>query len=334
MASGLIVKEIVPGIFQIRLPLIVEPGHVFVYLLKKDYESYMLIDAGPSTDEAFRCFIKGLSQVGIEVQSIDTILITHLHYDHYGGAEKIRNITGAKIIFHEREVRLIDMLNNVDKDLREFLYSFDLMGENVDEMIRLVNFFKRLKPPYADIVLKENQESDFKLNRFNIILTPGHTPGHICLYDSKMKIMISGDHVLPLETPNISYYPIEDYDPLNDYLISLDKIKKLKCDVVLPSHGYTFKGLSKRIDEIINHHKQRLNEIVNLIGEPKTVYEIASKVSWSPGSYDSLSPLNKWLALLETRAHLEYLLRKNIVKLISSGGKFKFLATEKSYKDK
>src|ERR1700676_4641013 len=93
------------------------------------------------------------------------------------------------------------------------------------------------------------------------IWTPGHSPGHVCFYSEDRKLLISGDHVLPRITPNISVHTQQPSNPLGDYLESLLKLQNLSTDEVLPAHEYRFSDLKGRLEEIIAHHADRLEEI-------------------------------------------------------------------------
>ena len=156
-----------------------------------------------------------------------------------------------------------------------------------------------------------------------MIWTPGHAPGHLCLYEKRRGLLFSGDHVLNDISPNISISPDLARNPLGDYLNSLEKVARLSVQLVLPSHGSPFPDLNRRVTELTEHHEQRLRTILSVMGdEPKTAYQIAEAIPWSaPGTrWESLAPFQKYLAVMETLAHLELLLtRGELVKLVEDG---------------
>jgi glyoxylase-like metal-dependent hydrolase (beta-lactamase superfamily II) len=148
---------------------------------------------------------------------------------------------------------------------------------------------------------------DFQLH---CIETPGHHYTHICLYEPHKKILFSGDHVLLDISPNITSFSIRS-NPLDEYLESLDKIKSLDVDLVLPGHGSPFYELNNRIEELNIHHQRRLEEILNIIAQGHhNVFEICKHVKWNGpnGSWDKMPLLLKGFAVGETMAHLIYLL--------------------------
>ena len=167
--------------------------------------------------------------------------------------------------------------------------------------------------------------------KLQVIWTPGHTRGNICIYDTGgSHVLFSGDHVLPTITPNVSLTPNYAGDPLGDYLASLEAIGKLNpVSKVLPSHEFVFENLDRRLEEIKQHHEDRLRDTLQSLNPGKSIsaYEVASKLHWYTGSWVKLSAWEKRAALLETLAHLEYLVRKNQVRKITRRKKVYFSRT-------
>ena len=115
------------------------------------------------------------------------------------------------------------------------------------------------------------------------IWTPGHSPGHVCFYSEDRRLLISGDHVLPRITPNISAHTQQVANPLGDFLESLAKLEDLPADEVLPAHEYRFADLQGRLDELMAHHADRLDEIEEVLAEHpgSTAWEITLRLHWS-----------------------------------------------------
>jgi glyoxylase-like metal-dependent hydrolase (beta-lactamase superfamily II) len=161
---------------------------------------------------------------------------------------------------------------------------------------------------------------------FKVIWTPGHASGHICLYEPDKKIFISGDHILPTITPNISVHPQAIENPLGRYLNSLRELKQLEVELTLPGHGKPFTGFIKRIDEILQHHEQRNQEMLaELVNGTRTSYQVAQKVTWGiQGSWDSLPDFHKRAAILETLAHLEEMAASGRIDRLPGTGVIRF----------
>ncbi|MBW1802284.1 MAG: MBL fold metallo-hydrolase, partial [Deltaproteobacteria bacterium] len=157
-------------------------------------------------------------------------------------------------------------------------------------------------------VIREDDEIDTGNYTFKCIETPGHSPGHMCLYEAEKKILIAGDLILFDITPNITRWP-EMKNSLKDYLNSLEKVKGLDVDLVLPGHRNRMNDHRERIDELLEHHEMRLKEITASLEEgDKTAWEVAPRISWDiVGSWERFPPAQKWFAIGETIAHLKYL---------------------------
>jgi glyoxylase-like metal-dependent hydrolase (beta-lactamase superfamily II) len=145
------------------------------------------------------------------------------------------------------------------------------------------------------------------LGPLEVIWTSGHSPGHICLYSRERKLLFSGDQILENITPNIAWHPGRDM--LAEFLESLQRLAALDIDLILPSHGDPFSGHRAWITQTIGHHRNRCDEIVNLLAKsPRTAHHMVGDMWRRP-----LSPINHHFAIFEVLAHLEYLRRQGKV---------------------
>jgi len=309
--------EIVPGIYQLKLPVPMpsnQLAHVSIYLIHGNY-GWLMVDTGWDTAQAFNALNEQLEEIGIDFKDISQIVITHMHVDHYGLSGKLKDLTQATIAMHKVEKDLIgsryvdmaDLLAEIAKLLR-------LHGVPENELPRLqkasLAASKFVLPVSPDIALQGGEEISVGSFNFEVIWTPGHSPGHVCLYEPAKKLLLSGDHILPTIFPNVSLHPQSGEDPLGDYLNSLKAIEQLEVELVLPAHEYIFTDLKQRIQELYNHQKERGKAIVEVLKEgAKTAYEISRKIPWIIDgvwlSYEELLPLDKRFAVMSTLAHLE-----------------------------
>ncbi len=202
--------------------------------------------------------------------------------------------------------------------LQTFLRTHGAPDEELEQMILVVRPLEKQFTGVAkpDTLLKGGEKLQVGKWKIEVIATPGHTRGNVCLFDATSNILFSGDHILPTITPNVSLSPIYEGDPLGDYLRSLRNLKKLDPKKILPSHEYVFDHLGKRIEEIEKHHEERLAEVMLALGDgvdERSGYEVARELTWSIGSFDKLSAWQKRAAITETLAHLEYLKRNGKV---------------------
>ena len=166
-------------------------------------------------------------------------------------------------------------------------------------------------PVVPDItILQEGDKISTGLFNFQVLWTPGHSPGHICLYEPTKKILFSGDHVIPGITPNISIWTPSDSNPLRDFFNSLDRVKALDVNLILPGHAQPFTNLSTVIEEVIKHHDFRIGEMFKALADkPKTAYEVSTEMTWMLDEggtrFENLTPMDKRMAVMEALAHLE-----------------------------
>ena len=144
------------------------------------------------------------------------------------------------------------------------------------------------------------------------LATPGHTPGHLCLFDEKRKLIFLGDHVLFDISPNICAWNGVP-DSLGDYLRSLELMKSLDIETALPAHRARGElTLGERAQQLIEHHRLRLNEAERLVHEHPgiTAYELAGLMTWRirAKNWADFPPSQKGFAFGETLAHLDTLL--------------------------
>lgn len=307
--------EIIPGIYQLKIPIPNNPlGYTNTYLVQGDDEC-LLIDAGWNSEEALQSLKKQLTEIGIDLKDISQIIATHAHPDHYGLAGRLRQLSRAKISLHHLEANLPGHGDiNIDEFIRQSEQWLRSNGAPADELpvpwAASAGMRRHPEPTLPDITLHGGETISTGAFNLQVLWTPGHARGHICLYEPSQKILFSGDHVLPTITPHISLQPHSNTNPLGDFLNSLNMVKQLDVNLVLPAHEHIITDLAKRVDEIIEHHKQRNSEILKTIeATPKTAYQIADAITWMPSlggvSFQNLAPWNKRMAVSETLAHLE-----------------------------
>jgi len=321
--------ELFKGINQIKLPLLkVGPENVNVYIVEGN-DGNLLIDTGWNTPEAFNALAREMKNSGFALKDITDIVITHVHPDHMGLAGKIAELTGASIAVSEIENNLLDSYYAHPETLISELIVF-FMANGVPEwelkMLSEASFNIRsyVSPFKAAKLLKQGDIISMAPYEFQVMVTPGHSPGHICLYEPNKKYFFSGDHVLPEVVPNISYHPRSGEDPLGDYVKSLGALSDLEVRFVFPGHGSVFSGLGPMIDDIMRFHRDRMNKIQRTMGvETRNAYEVAKAIPWivngEETAYDKLEPLDRRLAVLETLAHLQYLVAEKKGKRIEEG---------------
>ncbi|MDO8670895.1 MAG: MBL fold metallo-hydrolase [Dehalococcoidia bacterium] len=304
----------------LRIPMPDNPlGCTLVYLIAGP-EGHTLIDTGWDWPNAYESLVDQMDQLGLDVKDVRQIVLTHMHPDHVGLANQIRQVSGAKVIAHQDDTPTV---RNREMRAHPPFATHGIPRQVSDNSRFTPDRHPRHNWPELDELLGGGEVIRAGNLDLEVIWTPGHAAGHICLYDRTNKVLFSGDHVLPVITSHISllWDSRPNRDPLGDYLTSLDKLKPLDVETVYPAHEYTFYDLQGRLAELDHHHEQRLLEMTTAIdGNWATAFDVAKKIVWAIGSFDMLEDSMKLLATGETLAHLEFLhLRGELTKKENSG---------------
>jgi len=316
--------EIVPNIYWLPLPMPNNPLVVVNSYLVRGDDGCLLVDAGWDTVETLSSVKKGLAEIGIKLEDISKIVITHTHPDHYGLAGKLRELCQAEVVMHSLERDLVQhpIYSDIEAFIRQRIEQALSNGVTVDMVAEVLSemqtthpeFIQSVAPVLPDIVLHGGETISVGSFTFTVLWAPGHSVGQICLYEPNQGILFSADYILPAAVPDVGIVlePDSVPNPLGDYLNSLDEMKRLKVNLVLPGHGAPFTGFQQRIDEIVQNHNQRSSEILEAVKvEAKTAYQIAGEITWivnmKPVSQEDLGAWERSLTLVKTLAHLESL---------------------------
>jgi glyoxylase-like metal-dependent hydrolase (beta-lactamase superfamily II) len=307
-------EQVIPGIWQLKVPIPNNPiGYVLPYLIEGPRDTYLLIDAGWNHPDSWQTLKDELVAAGAELRKLQRCVVTHVHPDHYGLAGRVREEGGAEIVLHERDKAFIESRYRHPEGLFPTINKWLLEnGTPQDELIDLSEASMPVRrfvvPADPDSTLQGGEMISFGGFNLEVIWTPGHSPGHICFYERRQRLLISGDHVLPTITPNISLHPEQSGNPLLDYITSLRRLKTLDAQKALPAHEYMFENVQGRIEAIEEHHRERLDEMISMFdGQAKTGYQIAERTEWATGPFSGFNAWTKRAAIGETLAHLEYL---------------------------
>jgi glyoxylase-like metal-dependent hydrolase (beta-lactamase superfamily II) len=297
--------------------------YINAYLIEGD-GGYTLVDCGWGMPDVLETLERALADLGIAVDSIRWVIATHFHTDHYGLAGTLARMGGAKLMMHHADWVVLDTrFRNIDAEMKRrdawlARNGFPLAGYAAEDRVRKMIRRFTLKAP--DRELADGELLTIGNHRFRVVWTPGHTPGHICLFDEERSVVLSGDHVLPEITPHIGYWSAGDSDPLGTFLASLEKVRSLGAARALPAHREPIDDLPARIDELLEHHTEREHQVIAVLdGAPRTGTEIAGHLPWrrNISRFDDLPATERSFALVETLAHLEHLRAKGLVQRIT-----------------
>lgn len=352
------VTEVAPGILRLQLPISLPGlGHVNCYALE-DERGVTVVDPGLPNPESFTTLAERLAQVDLHIDDVHTVVVTHSHPDHFGGAGRLRIVNDAEIIaerhfrtiFDPRDDDSVELLDTKapkiddngfdpaefgryllgdgeipDMPARRAPWGGDIPFPGKAEITHMRQWDTQTKQgfltPQPTTRLDDAQVVRIGGREWVAVHTPGHTGDHLCLFDPVDGVLLSGDHVLPTITPHISGLTSSD-DSLADYLEALDKVCGLDgVRHVLPAHGHPFTDLSTRVDDIKRHHQERLVEL----GSIATEFGEMDVVGFSHHLFQERS----WGAMAEseTYAHLEHLRRLGLAQARSEAGRLNYRVT-------
>lgn len=305
------VEQVRDGLWSIPVPIPNNPlRYVLVYAFALP-DGVAVVDTGWDTDEAWQALVHGLAQGGWTPADVKAALITHIHPDHYGLAGRVREASGAWVGLHPADAALLPGRYGAGMDrlveaMRALMVDCGVPDEELSALagasMGVRHFVDQAQP---DRLIEDGDRLDLPGWDLVAIWTPGHSPGHLCFAERSQRLLLSGDHVLPRISPNIAIHAQQRDNPLADFLDALAQIRSLDIDEVLPAHEYRFRGLADRVDTLLGHHHDRLDEVERLVralGEP-TCWELTTQLSWSR-PWEQITGFMRRAANGETLAHL------------------------------
>ena len=295
--------EIVDGVWQIKLPVPFPLGFVAVYLVEGD-DGWVLIDAGYDYAPAREAWERGAAAAGCDLsRDVERVVVTHFHPDHIGAARWLQEASSAPVFMMEDEIPFARKLWGspdagpfVDLLVRHGMPQ-ELAEKGAAGMRSGLDLPEELSP------LTAGEKVPFGGGSGRVLHAPGHADHQLVLHDEGRGMLFAADHVMLEITPNIGLWPETKPRPLARYLDSLDGMRGLDVDLVLPGHGPIFDDLDGRIAELTAHHAGRLEDMrATLDAGPRTPYEVSRTVFRG-----TLSVYQRCFALAETLAHLDHL---------------------------
>jgi glyoxylase-like metal-dependent hydrolase (beta-lactamase superfamily II) len=312
---------IAPGIHEVRLPIPWEEEIVNCFLFSHG-AVVDLLDCGIQTDESVATVLAAIREVGGPDAKLRRLVITHIHPDHFGAAGALKDATGAELYMHRLEVPMVHpRYLELEQLVAEVGQNLRFNGVPEPDVSSLQNASRAMRefvrPGEPDVQLDGAETIELGARRFRVEWTPGHSPGHVCLFDLDDRLLFAGDQILPDISTNIALHPQSTPNPLGEFLESLDRLLALGPRLVLPSHGRPFEDAAGRVARLHAHHERRLDQIEGILSdEPLSGWEVAIRV-WG----ERKDIWDKRMALQEGLAHLQLLaVQHRAEKLADSSG--------------
>lgn len=304
--------EPIPGVSRVTLPVGVNAVETVNMYVLADGERVTIVDCGvwrPELPDGGLALLEaGLEGAGYALTDVSKIIVTHAHIDHYGLAGRLMEITGADLSMHATTDLDCEKYRHPDTALARKRDTYADHGVPADEQMDLAEHLMRWMPYLhsvreASTRLRGQEHLGIGGDQWEVIHTPGHSLGHVCLWSESRRLLLSGDHLLPGITPPVTFERGFDADPMRSYIESLETVARLRPELVYPGHGRPFADAVGRIEAITRNKIRRMTKIRHAIQDrPSSVTELADKLVAG-----AILAHQRQLAINETLAHIAYL---------------------------
>jgi glyoxylase-like metal-dependent hydrolase (beta-lactamase superfamily II) len=325
------VEKVTTGVFRLILPLGIHGiPSVNGYLLADD-DGDTLVDCGialedpdvvdRADDDGTGPLQAALAECGSSFNRLARIVITHAHIDHFGVAGQVVRRSDADLWMHAETDR--DLAKYADPDAAvgrrgQMLADHGLEGDDLDEASSVLLHWMPVMPSIGRPSHLVNGGETFEAagRSWRVVPTPGHSPGHICLWAEQDRLLCSGDHLLKNISPPVTFERGFERDPMGSFLESLNTVQRLAPDLVLPGHGDTFADGAGRAAVIERKKRQRLDKMLTLIADrDKPVVDITTALF---GPQPTSARLH--FAMAEVLAYLAYAEVRGLARRVRDGG--------------
>lgn len=281
------------GVERITLPLALpSPDHINCYLLSLSDGGSLLVDTGMiGTAEILSAALE-------DVTPRPRVLITHGHVDHWGAA---RGLTDT-VLAHP------GVRPSLEYAAGRSVPSLESWPAGLPAPEEMESAFGRFRSLVGGVPEIDHLRDGDQIDGWEVLWTPGHDQGHICLYRAADRVLVTGDLLLPGFTPNIQPPMDGNTDSVAEFLSSLQRVASLPIDLVLPAHGEPFTDAVGRAEELMAHHDRRLDDLMDLLEAGVTEVSDLTKALFSGLAASE----DRMLGDLETIAHLEHLRRRGL----------------------
>ena len=319
--------QVAEGVYWIRMPLPFALDHINLWLLR-DGAGWTVVDTGFGS-AATKGLWEEIIANHLDGRPITRVIVTHLHPDHLGLAAWLAERFDVQIWMTQTE----------------FLMAHTIWGgQGGDMLARLATLYRRHGLPEDKVAMVAGRSGSYRLGvpslpqsfcrliggdavtidgqTWHVLIGHGHSPEHAALYCESLRILISGDMVLPKITTNVSVGAFEpDGNPLQMFLDSLTRFGALPEDtLVLPSHGSVFYGLRQRLKQLQEHHAERFDIVLGACNEPRAAPELLRYLFKREFDAHQLS-----FAMGETIAHLNFLMHSKKLQRLDEADRYRFV---------
>ncbi|WP_243722915.1 MBL fold metallo-hydrolase [Actinomadura sp. 7K507] len=318
---------VAPGVHRIPLALPIPSLHAVNVYVIEDSDGIVVVDSGWAMPDTRTSLERALRALGHGLDDVAQFLVTHAHWDHYSQALVLREAFGTRVRIgrgEQKSIEAFDVGAGLHPRQVELLrrcgagaLADEIAGAPVDRSEQDVLYTR------PDGWLDDGERIGLPGRGLDVFATPGHTRGHIVLRDAAAGLLFAGDHILPHITPSIGLETEPEPKPLRSYLESLRLVRGMPDTLLLPAHGPVTPSVHTRIDELLEHHAERLDEAAAQVRAGRaTAYEVAAAMPWTRRrrALDDLDAFSRMLAVLEIDAHLDVLADRGVLDFHDEAG--------------
>ena len=318
-----------PGVYRIPLPLPQDGLRAVNVYAVPDGDGWTLIDSGWALAESRDLLAAALDRLGAGLGDVRRFLVTHIHRDHYTQAVALRREFGAHVALGRGEEVGLAEIHTSGRDPFA-VHRTRLLRAGAGALAARIE--QGRTADQGDMSLYEKPDewiedgAEIAVGDRHVLTaveTPGHTRGHLVFADDAAGLLFAGDHVLPRITPSIGFEPKPPQSPLADFLTSLQLVRSRKDALLLPAHGPVGMRVHERVDALLEHHGDRLDDTLAAVREGRsTAHAVAEALPWTRHRrrLAEMDTFNAMLAVLETQAHLDVLAERGAVTITLQSG--------------
>jgi len=316
--------ELPDWITTLLLPMPATLGNVNCYLIRGAEGRAALVDTGMNDAESRKALDRLLAAEGLTLADIETVVTTHHHPDHCGIAHSLGG-AGATTVMSARDAHSLELFfahPDLDLSRASFFDHHEVPPDFRKRVAKMFPFFRSMAEEFVpDRLVEDGEILDLAGIEFEVLLTPGHTRGHICLHEPKSGLLLTGDHLIAEDATHVSMREeVLGTDPLGQFVTSLERVRDMGPRFGLSGHGAPIPDTAERADQVVRHHRARLEQVAaRLDREPCTGYDLSGKVMGT-----GRKPFARWLAMSQTLAYLEHLVAVGRAEQIEENGQLRY----------